>query len=116
MEIRDKDSLRRVVHLTMLASIGTYQVLNEDAMVFVYGSVTTTIYMPKVVDAAGLMFSIRMAAGTSNVTISKHASDGSNIFHVAGTQGDSQVLDAANEYIVLYSDGVMWYEVIGSHA
>jgi len=122
MEIRDKDSLRRVIYITPGAlDSQTFQLTNEDALVFVYAytGIAFTLYLPLVADAAGLIFSIRIAYSPGvNVTVSVHATDvaAGDYLVVDDTVGDTQILDASNEYMVLYSDGVMWYELQGGHA
>lgn len=67
-----------------------------------------TVTLPSVAEAKGLMFDIEALTGaTQTVTVEDNSDD-------AGLSDIS--LDADNEYVVLWSNGISWREVVTGYS
>lgn len=94
--IQQKPTLKTVAAAATLGA-------NETAVLVVNGAYTITL--PKLAEAAGKIFSFSQpGSGTSDVTITDAGDD--SVF-------TDQIIDAANETVVLYCDGIRWFALAG---
>ena len=75
----------------------------ETAILVVNGAYTITL--PKLAEAAGRIYSFSQpGSGTSDVTITDAGDD--SVF-------TDQIIDAQNENVILYCDGIRWFALAG---
>ncbi|RQW92817.1 MAG: hypothetical protein EHM79_00380 [Geobacter sp.] len=98
----------KIIHPVVTTSLKVYEqvvyVSTVDAHV--------TITMPPVAEAAGRIYSIMciLRTGSYDVTITDYKDDTGNATKAHGDLGNANlVLNAANEHVILYSDGVAWH-------
>ena len=75
----------------------------HEQIVLIMTAGTYVITLPSVVEAAGKIYSIRSRVGSSSVTVAD--SDEGSVDYT------SNALTAIDDYVLLYSDGLCWYEL-----
>ena len=106
-EVRDA-GVGNVLFLTIDATNTPYYLkVGEQVVIAVtaLSDAAAIIYLPSVAEAAGRFYSFVAPTGATAGDISIYTRESGAEYTGGGDDGD---LDADNDYVVLYSDGVAW--------